>query len=356
MYSTYLFEGTNIDVPHRYENLEYQGFGAQGIVMKAFDTQTQQNVAIKKLTRPFAHPLSAKRTFREFVILNLINHQNVVKLLNLYTPQNDNINEFSDVYLVMELMDGNLSTFSLQNYDQEHLSFLMYQMLCGVNHLHKSGIIHRDLKPSNIGFRANASIKLLDFGLACAENSASLTGYVTTRHYRAPEIILGAGYKANADVWSLGCIFAELITKTILFPGTNHVDQWTKIISIVGTPNSSFYETLTDTTKAYLNSLPKYSAKSWESLLPDSLFPSWEKDSELTAANARDLISKMLVIDPKQRINVRDAINHPYVKLWYKASEVDGLASPSYDITIDDIEHDVETWKRLIFNQIQTWQ
>uniref|UniRef100_A0AC34GQU8 Stress-activated protein kinase JNK n=1 Tax=Panagrolaimus sp. ES5 TaxID=591445 RepID=A0AC34GQU8_9BILA len=268
----------------------------------------------------------------------------VAKLLNIYTPQKS-IDEFSDVYLVMELMDGNLSKFSVQNYDQEHLSFSMYQMLCGVNHLHKSGIIHRDLKPSNIGFHANASIKLLDFALACAENSATLKGYVTTRHYRSPEIILGAGYKANADVWSLGCIFAELITKQILFPGTNHVDQWTKIISVVGTPNSSFYESLTDTTKSYLNSLPFYSAKSWESLFPDSIFPPWEKDSELTAANARDLISKMPIIDSKQRINVRDAINHPYVKLWYKKDEVDGPPSPPYDNTIDDIEHNVETWK-----------
>ena len=150
--------------------------------------------------------------------------------------------------------------------DHERMSYLLYQMLCGIKHLHLAGIIHRvkqtshqsiflllyillsthndlqfiisqyklnfqDLKPSNIVVRSDCTLKILDFGLArSAGTSFMMTPYVVTRYYRAPEVILGMGYKENVDIWSVGCIMGEMIRGGVLFPGTDHIDQWNKII------------------------------------------------------------------------------------------------------------------------------
>ena len=139
----------------------------------------------------------------------------------------------------MELMDANLCQVIQMDLDHERISYLLYQMLCGIKHLHSAGIIHRDLKPSNIVVRSDCTLKILDFGLArTAGTSFMMTPYVVTRYYRAPEVILGMGYKDNGsfschavswhdvcfvlvDIWSVGCIFGEMIRGQVIFPGTD---------------------------------------------------------------------------------------------------------------------------------------
>ena len=184
--------------------------------------------------------------------MKLVNHKNIIGLLNAFTPQKT-IDEFSDVYLVMELMDANLCQVIQMELDHERMSYLLYQMLCGIKHLHSAAVIHRDLKPSNIVVKSDCTLKILDFGLARATggnnvNSIStMTPYVVTRYYRAPEVILGMGYKENVDIWSVGCIMGEMIRGTVLFPGTDHIDQWNKIIEQLGSPSRSFMDRLQPT-------------------------------------------------------------------------------------------------------------
>ena len=100
-----------------------------------------------------------------------------------------------------------------------------------------------------------------------------MTPYVVTRYYRAPEVILGIGYSANVDVWSIGCIFAELIRGRVLFPGTDHIDQWTKIIEIVGSPSPDFTQRLQPTVKTYVENRPHHTARPWDVLFPNNVFP-----------------------------------------------------------------------------------
>ncbi|KAH7708631.1 CMGC/MAPK protein/JNK protein kinase [Aphelenchoides avenae] len=133
---------TKLQILNRYTDVKVIGSGAQGLVLSAYDKATQQNVAIKKLTRPFSNVTHAKRAYREFVLMNLVNHRNIIKLLNAYSPQKS-LGEFNDMYLCMELMDANLCQVINMELDHERMSFLLYQMLCGINHLHKAGIIHR---------------------------------------------------------------------------------------------------------------------------------------------------------------------------------------------------------------------
>ena len=144
----------------------------------------------------------------------------------------------------MELMDANLCQVIQMELDHERISYLLYQMLCGIKHLHSAGIIHRDLKPSNIVVKSDCTLKILDFGLArTAGTSFMMTPYVVTRYYRAPEVILGMGYKENGsidfsfvclpcfiesfallvDIWSVGCIFGEIIRGQVIFPGSDRM-------------------------------------------------------------------------------------------------------------------------------------
>ncbi|ESO85803.1 hypothetical protein LOTGIDRAFT_130390 [Lottia gigantea] len=341
----------------RYTNLRPIGSGAQGIVCAANDTDTGQNVAIKKLSRPFQNVTHAKRAYREFVLMKLVNHKNIIGLLNAFTPQKS-LEDFQDVYLVMELMDANLCQVIQMDLDHERMSYLLYQMLCGIKHLHNAGIIHRDLKPSNIVVKSDCTLKILDFGLArTAGTGFMMTPYVVTRYYRAPEVILGMGYQANVDIWSVGCIMAELIRGNVMFPGTDHIDQWNKIIEQLGTPSQSFMQRLQPTVRNYVENRPKHSGYNFDKLFPDVLFPPDSAEhTGLRATMARELLGKMLVIDPERRISVDDALNHPYINVWFDNEEVNAPAPGPYDHSVDEKEHSVEEWKRLIYNEVMEYE
>uniref|UniRef100_A0ACB8EJY2 Mitogen-activated protein kinase 9 n=1 Tax=Sphaerodactylus townsendi TaxID=933632 RepID=A0ACB8EJY2_9SAUR len=140
-YSVQVADST-FTVLKRYQQLKPIGSGAQGIVCAAFDTVLGINVAVKKLSRPFQNQTHAKRAYRELVLLKCVNHKNIISLLNVFTPQKS-LEEFQDVYLVMELMDANLCQVIHMELDHERMSYLLYQMLCGIKHLHSAGIIHR---------------------------------------------------------------------------------------------------------------------------------------------------------------------------------------------------------------------
>ncbi|NWH31656.1 MK10 kinase, partial [Chloropsis hardwickii] len=166
----------------------------------AYDAVLDRNVAIKKLSRPFQNQTHAKRAYRELVLMKCVNHKNVndagVCLQHKKKKKKPKKQKtcgfaFPFSYLVMELMDANLCQVIQMELDHERMSYLLYQMLCGIKHLHSAGIIHRDLKPSNIVVKSDCTLKILDFGLArTAGTSFMMTPYVVTRYYRAPEVIL----------------------------------------------------------------------------------------------------------------------------------------------------------------------
>ncbi|KAK4337422.1 hypothetical protein RND71_043879 [Anisodus tanguticus] len=348
---------TNFCILTRYVQLKPIGSGSQGVVCSAYDNILQQPVAIKKLTRPFQNVTHAKRAFRELKLMKLVNHKNIIGLLNVFTPQKS-LEEFQDVYIVMDLMEANLCQVIQMDLDHDRISYLLYQMLCGLKHLHSAGIIHRDLKPSNVVIKSDCTLKILDFGLArTADNNFMMTPYVVTRYYRAPEVILGMRYTANVDIWSVGCIMGEMILGSIVFPGTDHINQWTKIIEILGTPSSHFMQRLNPTVRNYVENRPKKAGKSFQEIFPDSFFPSdGTEDQRLKANQARDLLSKMLVIDPLLRITVDQALIHPYISVWYDQSEVNGPSPKPYDDTIDNLEHSVDEWKVLLYNEVKDYE
>ncbi|XP_038626853.1 mitogen-activated protein kinase 9 isoform X4 [Tachyglossus aculeatus] len=322
----------------------------------AFDTVLGINVAVKKLSRPFQNQTHAKRAYRELVLLKCVNHKNIISLLNVFTPQKS-LEEFQDVYLVMELMDANLCQVIHMELDHERMSYLLYQMLCGIKHLHSAGIIHRDLKPSNIVVKSDCTLKILDFGLArTACTNFMMTPYVVTRYYRAPEVILGMGYKENVDIWSVGCIMGELVKGCVIFQGTDHIDQWNKVIEQLGTPSTDFMKKLQPTVRNYVENRPKYPGIKFEELFPDWIFPSESERDKLKTSQARDLLSKMLVIDPDKRISVDEALRHPYITVWYDPAEAEAPPPQIYDAQLEEREHAIEEWKELIYKEVMDWE
>ncbi|XP_067103861.1 mitogen-activated protein kinase 9 isoform X2 [Osmerus mordax] len=368
-------------VLQRYQQLRAIGSGAQGIVCSALDTSLGIPVAVKKLCRPFQNQTHAKRAYRELVLLKCVNHKNIIRLINVFTPQKS-LEEFQDLYLVMELMDASLCQVIHMELDHERMSYLLYQILCGIRHLHSAGIIHRDLKPSNIVVKTDCTLKILDFGLArTACTNFMMTPYVVTRYYRAPEVILGMKYKENGkrrrmrwrrriimmmmivmiclcvcvrpvDIWSVGCIMGEMVKGRVIFQGTDHIDQWNKVIEVLGTPSMEFMDRLMETVRNYVMNKPQYPGVSFSEIFPDWAFPSDSEHDKLKTGQAQDLLSKMLVIDPERRISVEEALNHPYIHVWYDPAEADAIS----DRQLEEREHSIEQWKELIYEELIDWE
>ncbi|XP_024238393.1 mitogen-activated protein kinase 9 isoform X4 [Oncorhynchus tshawytscha] len=316
----------------RYQELRAIGSGAQGIVCSALDSVLGFPVAVKKLCRPFQNQTHAKRAYRELVLLKCVNHKNIIRLINVFTPQKS-LEEFQDLYLVMELMDASLCQVIHMDLDHERMSYLLYQILCGIRHLHSAGIIHRDLKPSNIVVKSDCTLKILDFGLArTACTNFMMTPYVVTRYYRAPEVILGMKYKEN------------------------DIDQWNKVIEVLGTPSMEFMNRLMETVRNYVMNKPQYPGVNFAELFPDWAFPSDSEHDRLKTGQARDLLSKMLVIDPESRISVEEALNHPYIHVWYDPGEADAPPPQICDKQLEEREHSIEQWKELIYEELIDWE
>ena len=256
----------------------------------------------------------------------------------------------------MELMDANLCRVIGIDLDHDRMSYLLYQMLCGIKHLHSAGIIHRDLKPSNIVVKEDCSLKILDFGLARAADQAfMMTPYVVTRYYRAPEVIVGMKYTENVDIWSVGCIFAEMVRGDILLPGRDYIDQWNKVTQVLGTPPAEFFKQLQPSVRMYCENQVRYPGKTWLELFPDDVFPNDSPEDISKTQLARDLLMRMLQIDPKDRITVDEGLKHPYVGIWYDPVETEAKPPPRYDHSLDEKNVPLDQWKVMIYEEVNSW-
>ncbi|XP_052878527.1 mitogen-activated protein kinase 9-like isoform X2 [Gossypium arboreum] len=229
----------------RYQVQEVIGKGSYGVVASAIDTHTSEKVAIKKINEVFEHVSDATRILREIKLLRLLRHPDVVQIKHIMLPPSRR--EFRDIYVVFELMESDLHQVIRANDDltPEHHQFFLYQLLRGLKYIHAANVFHRDLKPKNILANADCKLKICDFGLARvsfndAPSAIFWTDYVATRWYRAPELCgsFFSKYTPAIDIWSIGCIFAEMLIGKPLFPGKNVVHQLDLMTDMLGTPSA----------------------------------------------------------------------------------------------------------------------
>jgi len=344
---------TDIDshIGKKYEIRRRLGKGAYGVVWKATDRRTGTVVAVKKIFDAFRNRTDAQRTFREIVFLKEFgNHPNIIQLLNVHRASND-----KDLYLVFEFMETDLHHVIKKGNILKgiHKQYIMYQLFKATQFLHSGNVIHRDQKPSNILLDSQCNCKLADFGLArslsvkeiseATEGDGCLTDYVATRWYRAPEILLASKkYTAGVDMWSLGCIAAEMLLGKPLFPGTSTINQIEKIVATVPLPHGKdVHEISSDYAQSILEKAATVAKKPLKEFLPDA------------SADAFSLVELLLKFNPGKRLTAHAGLRHPYVARFHNTAQEPEMRHDVIPPLSDCVQLSVEQYRSKLYDIIR---
>ncbi|KAG6431947.1 hypothetical protein SASPL_103519 [Salvia splendens] len=284
-----------------YEKLKKIGQGTYSSVYKARDLTNDKIVAMKKVRFVQMEPESVRFMAREIGILRRLDHPNVMRLEAIVISS-----QSGSLYLVFEYMEHDLARLlasSKVKFTEPQIKCYMQQILRGLEHCHSRGILHRDIKGANILVDSNGSLKIADFGLATILNPSKkhpLTSRVVTLWYRAPELLLGAtDYGAAIDLWSVGCILAELFTGKPIMPGRTEVEQTHKIFKLCGSPTEAFWKK---------TKLPLASSFRSQRVYKRSVSQTFKDFPSSTLA----LLEVLLSIDPQERGTASSALNSEF--------------------------------------------
>ncbi|KAI5476150.1 CMGC/MAPK protein kinase [Pseudohyphozyma bogoriensis] len=346
-------------VGSKYAVQDVIGEGAYGVVCSAIHRPSGQKVAIKKIA-PFDHSMFCLRTLRELKLLRYFAEnnvsENIISIVDIIKPTS--LESFKEVYLIQELMETDLHrVIRTQNLSDDHCQYFAYQTLRALKALHSADVVHRDLKPSNLLLNANCDLKVCDFGLARSTQTAEpnggetgfMTEYVATRWYRAPEIMLTfKQYTTKIDIWSVGCILAEMLSGRPLFPGRDYHHQLTLILDVLGTPTlDEFYAINSRRSRDYLRALPFRKKRDFATLFPNA------------SAQAVDFLNKTLTFDPKKRMSVEECLAHPYLANYHDPDD-EPVAPPLEPTFFDfDLQKDTitrEELKKLLYDEIMQFK
>ncbi|EDW75683.1 uncharacterized protein Dwil_GK15066 [Drosophila willistoni] len=301
---------TNSSNNQRYSKISFLGEGHFAVVYKARDLVTSRIVAVKKIKRRNDEEVSRFTTLREIEILQELRHENIISLIDFF-------GEFSNVSLVFELMDSDLSMI-IKNptiiLSAANIKAYASMILRGLDYLHQNWILHRDLKPNNLLVNGKGVLKICDFGLATKFSSVVQTHspHVVTRWYRSPELLLGTRqYGIGIDMWALGCILAELMLRVPFLPGSSDLNQLNRIFKTLGSPSASDWP--------HINRLHNH--------IEFFKFPGTPLRDIFSAAGSDMimLIRRLLAMNPLKRCSCREALDMAYFS---------NMPAPSVDLNL----------------------
>lgn len=313
------YDNISFSVIEKYQPVRVLGFGTYGDVheFRTYVNGEAVPVAIKRIKSVFDNDIHVRRAIRELRIMrHFRGHPNIVQLLDadlVATPP------FQGLYCYLELMDTDLSSIIRRPSEvitEWCVANVTYQLLCALKYIHSSNVVHRDLKPGNVLVTRQGVVKICDFGLARGVIGESYdrdkyTNYVTTRWYRAPEIIVCVdSYHYGLDIWAVGCIFAELVLREPLFRGKSSRDQFILISQGLGAPPLSWYET----TASLSTANRKYDLAAVIMQMPGDKAPTPLRTRFPGMENELfyDLLEQLLVYEPDKRLTASEALAHPY--------------------------------------------
>ncbi|CAN0418366.1 unnamed protein product [Pylaiella littoralis] len=365
------------ELDNHYEMNKTIGSGGYGVVVSALNKKDTTKVAVKKVVSAFDDMLVAKRMIREIRLLRQFDHDNIIRIVDMMPPPS--VDKFRDVYMVLDRMDTDLHhiIYSGQNLKEAHLQFFLYQILCGLHYMHSARVIHRDLKPANVLVNTTCDLKLCDFGLARSLGKAptagvspgggggssgdaggdgdvapdvedgdsggevKLTEYVVTRWWRAPEVFLEAHYGTAIDVWSAGCIMAEMLQRKPLFMGSNTAQMLRLVVQFTGKPSEADLTFVTNKkARNYVLDMTEGPRTALTERFPDA------------SSDALDLLAKMLTFDPARRISVRDAMRHPWLSRFYQVEHETPAPKPAELTAVENLHLTRPNLQQLMFEDV----
>lgn len=312
-FKVYNLSGAHFEVPAKYTLLKILGMGAYGVACSCLDTETGEKVSIKKCREIFRDLEDGKRVLREIDMMRSFHHENLLNVITILPPMKRDYAVFEDIYVVTPLMDVDMNVVlrSRQVLEETHMQYFVYQILRGLKYLHSANVAHRDLKPANIVTNISCELKIIDFGLSRSVDVpfSDLTDYVITRWYRPPELLLeNTNYSTAVDIWSVGCIFAEMYNRKPVFPGRNTMDQLRLIAQHVGKPPASIVE--------HKEALEKLRELPDGTLNIPKLVPGLANNKD-----GIDFLAQMWTLDPRKRPTATQMLSHPYLAHLHDADD-----------------------------------
>ena len=286
----------------KYTRTSKLGEGTYGVVYRAKDQKGQEIYALKKIRLQAEEEGIPSTVIREISLLKELNHVNIVKLYEV-------LHSSKKLTLVFEYVEQDLKkvidSTNGKGLEMKYVKSFLYQLLKGVDYIHKKKVLHRDLKPQNLLINKDNIVKIGDFGLARGYGIPvkNYTHEVVTLWYRPPDVLLGnKTYGTTVDMWSIGCIFAEMVTGKPLFAGNTETDQLKKIFQIRGTPNEKYAPQLKELPEWGVgdNNFEDFPEKDFKELFPN------------LDAEGIDLLKKFLQLEPDKRISAEEALKHPF--------------------------------------------
>jgi len=341
---TFQCGGTKFTVDKKYELKRFFGYTSRGPECLVIDKTSSQVLRLRKIENFFHNMYSARETVREICLTRFFDHENIVKIADIMQSETETGSQ--NIYLVSEHLETDLHRviYSRQPLYNAHIQFFIYQILRGLFYLHSTGLIHRALSAQILLVSRECDLKIayLQSVKPSQEKFGVDSEYAINRHYLSPEVLLGYQDTQAIDIWAVGCILAELLGRTMLFPGRDYKHQLQTIFNVLGTPEEDdFGFKLPEETQKYLQSFTKADKIPWSNLFPQA------------DPIALDLLDNMLNINLEKRFTALECLRHPYFEDLYDLDDLPSCQKRFFWDYTDSSEPTRESLQKILDEQIK---